>query len=92
MLGLSSDGWFWLAYYIGFANKTKTNMGIIEGRFIKDRRKKMGLTQIQLANDLGLSHAPIYHLENGSESISLKNLRLITDRLGLEVVIKDKDE
>jgi transcriptional regulator with XRE-family HTH domain len=67
-------------------------MGIIEGRFIKDTRKKKGLTQLQLAEEVGISHAPIYHLENGSESISLKNLRLITDRLGLEVVIKDKDE
>jgi transcriptional regulator with XRE-family HTH domain len=67
-------------------------MGIIEGRFIKDTRKKKGLTQLQLAEDIGMSHAPINHVENGGESISLKNLRLITDRLGLEVVIKSKDE
>jgi transcriptional regulator with XRE-family HTH domain len=67
-------------------------MGIIEGRFIKDTRKKKGLTQLQLAGELGMSHAPINHVENGGESISLKNLRLITDRLGLEVVIKSKDE
>jgi len=66
-------------------------MGILEADFIKKKRKKIGLTQLQLAEELNMSHAPIYHLENGLESISLKNLRLITDRLGLEVVIKEKD-
>jgi transcriptional regulator with XRE-family HTH domain len=66
-------------------------MGIIEGRFIKTTRKKKGLTQLQLAEDIGMSHAPIYHLENGSEAISLKNLRLIAEALDLEVVIRHKE-
>jgi len=66
-------------------------MGILEGHFIKERRKAFGLTQLQLADELQISHAPIYHLENGKESISLKKLRQIADRLDLEVVIREKD-
>jgi len=66
-------------------------MGILEGHFIKERRKSLGLTQLQLADELQISHAPIYHLENGKESISLKKLRQIADRLDLEVVIREKN-
>jgi transcriptional regulator with XRE-family HTH domain len=66
-------------------------MGILEGHFIKERRKALGLTQLQLAEQLCISHAPIYHLENGKESISLKKLRQIADRLDLEVVIRKKE-
>jgi transcriptional regulator with XRE-family HTH domain len=66
-------------------------MGILEGHFIKEKRKELGLTQLQLAEELKISHAPIYHLENGKESISLGKLRKIADRLDLEVIIRDKN-
>ena len=66
-------------------------MSILEGRMIKDARKAHGFTQLDLAKEVGLSHAPIYDLENGKENISLKNLRLIADKIGLEVVIRDKN-
>jgi len=44
-----------------------------------------------LCKKIGLSHAPINHVENGLESISLLNLRKICEEIGLEVVIKRKD-
>jgi transcriptional regulator with XRE-family HTH domain len=65
-------------------------MSILEGRIIKDARKAHGYTQLQLAKEVGLSHAPIYDLENGKENISLRNLRAIADKIGLEVVIREK--
>lgn len=65
-------------------------MSILEGRIFRDARKAKGLTQLELAKIVGLSHAPIYDLENGKENISLKNLRLIAAQVGLEVVIKEK--
>ncbi|MEY3421267.1 MAG: hypothetical protein RIR48_1556, partial [Bacteroidota bacterium] len=34
-------------------------MGILEGHFIKEKRKELGLTQLQLAEELKISHAPI---------------------------------
>jgi transcriptional regulator with XRE-family HTH domain len=66
-------------------------MSVLEGDMIKKARKAKGLTQLQLCDRLGISHAPIYHLENGLESVSLKNLRLIAEELDLEVIIRPKD-
>ena len=65
-------------------------MSIEEGRFIRQARKKSGYTQLELCQKIGLSHAPINQLENGWESISLHNLRMICDAIGLEVIIKQK--
>lgn len=66
-------------------------MGILEGRLIKEARKAHGFTQLGLAKEIGLSHAPIHELEIGKENISLRNLRAIADKIGLEVVIREKD-
>ena len=62
-------------------------MGILEGHLIKERRKALGLRQLELAEELGMSHAPIYHVENGKASISLKQYRQILNRLGYEASI-----
>ena len=67
-------------------------MADLEGLMIKRKRKSKGLTQAQLCKKIGLSQAPIHHLENGKESISLSNLRAICDELGLEVIITEKRE
>lgn len=66
-------------------------MSLEEGRLIRTARKKSGYTQLELCKKLGLSHAPINQVENGWESISLNNLRLICDAVGLEVIIKEKN-
>ncbi len=66
-------------------------MGKLEGLLIKERRKAMGITQLELAEQLGISHAPIYHLEKGQESVSIKKARLILDAIGCELVIRAKD-
>lgn len=65
-------------------------MSVEEGRLIRQARKKSGYTQLQLCKKLGLSHAPINQVENGWESISLFNLRMICESIGLEVVIREK--
>jgi len=65
-------------------------MSLEEGRLIRQSRKKSGFTQLQLCKKLGLSHAPINQVENGWESISLFNLRMICEAIGLEVIIKEK--
>lgn len=65
-------------------------MSKMEGKIIKEARKVHGFTQLSLAKEVGLSHAPIYDLERGKENISLKNLRAIADKIGLEVVIRVK--
>jgi len=67
-------------------------MAELEGLMIKKKRKQKGYTQQQLCQKIGLSHAPVHQLENGKESISLANLRTICHELGLEVIIKEKEE
>jgi transcriptional regulator with XRE-family HTH domain len=67
-------------------------MSVQEGLLIRKSRKKSGYTQLQLCAKLGISHAPINRVENGWESISLFNLRMICEAVGLEVVIKEKRE
>lgn len=63
-------------------------MCLLEGREIKNARKKAGFTQIELAKKLGMSFGPINTVENGWESISLSNLRKICKEIGLEVLIR----
>ncbi len=66
-------------------------MSLIEGRLIRQARKRSGFTQLELCKKLGISHAPINQVENGWESISLFNLRLICEEIGLEVIIQEKN-
>lgn len=66
-------------------------MSLEEGRLIRSARKKAGYTQLQLCAKLGISHAPINQIENGLQSISLYNLRLICEAVGLEVIIRHKN-
>ena len=65
-------------------------MSLEEGRLIRKIRKNLGITQVDLAQRIGLSHQPINQFENGFESISVYNLRKICDAIGLEIVIKIK--
>ena len=65
-------------------------MSLEEGRLIRKIRKNLGITQVDLAQRIGLSHQPINQFENGFESISFHNLRKICDAIGLEIVIKIK--
>lgn len=67
-------------------------MSINEGLLIRKARKKSGYTQLQLCKKLGLSHAPIHQVENGHESVSLYNLRMICEQVGLEVIIREKKQ
>ena len=67
-------------------------MSIYEGILIKKARKAAGYNQLDLYKKIGLSRAPINHVENGLESISLLNLRKICDEIGLEVVIRPKEK
>lgn len=65
-------------------------MSLQEGRLIRQARKRSGYTQLDLAEKIGISFQPINRIENGFESVSLHNLRLICEAIGLEVIIKEK--
>lgn len=50
---------------------------------IADIRKSRGLTQVQLAEKVGISQAHISRLENGDDSVSLKLLAELAQALGV---------
>ena len=54
---------------------------------IKEIRKNKGLTQVQLARKAHLSQQTISFIEQGYVNISIKNLKKITDALGVKIHI-----
>lgn len=55
---------------------------------IRDVRQKSGLTQMELANQAGLSQQSISFVEQGYTNVSLRTLKKITDALKLRIVLK----
>jgi len=58
---------------------------------IKNRRKYLDITQIDLAEISGVSLATIKDLERGKGNPSLSTLEKVADTLGLEVSLKLKE-
>ena len=57
----------------------------VVGKRIKKIRAVKGLTQDELAAQTGLNRAHLYRLESGKQSMTLRTLNLIADRLGMRV-------
>ena len=55
------------------------------GERIKSTRKKLGITQDELADRAGLNRAHLYRLEAGHQSMTLRTLKLIADTLQVKV-------
>lgn len=51
------------------------------GSIIKQARKSAGLTQMQLANELGLTYQQVQKYENGSSQLTLKRTRQLAEAL-----------
>ena len=58
---------------------------------IKKKRKDLGLSQMELAEKVGMKRQYIGALEQGERIPTIKTLVKICDALGLEVDLKDKD-
>ena len=62
------------------------------GEVIGDNRKRMGLTQMQLANYANVSHKFIVELENGKKTIKLNKLYDVLDVFDLTIKLVNKKE
>jgi len=69
------------------AIKTTQNLG----QFIKETRKRQGLTQEQLARVAGTGRRFISELESGKESCHLDKALHVLAMLGLELFIESKE-
>ncbi len=55
------------------------------GEKIRELRKKKGLSQIELANRIGISFQQIQKYEKGLSKISISRLYQISDALGVDI-------
>ncbi len=62
------------------------------GEIVKENRKRMKLTQIQLASYANVSSKFIIELENNKKTIQLDKLYDVLNVLDLTLVIKNKKE
>ena len=58
------------------------------GATIKQRRKELGKTQLQLADEIYVNRAIISQIENGKFTGSLKSYEKCLNGLGLELIVK----
>jgi transcriptional regulator with XRE-family HTH domain len=58
------------------------------GELIKELRLKAGLTQEQLADDIGVSRATLNYIEGGHNPSGVETLRKIADRLRHNLVLR----
>ena len=61
------------------------------GETIKNRRQKLGITQLTLAQLANVGINTIVAIERGEGNPRLKTLKSITDTLGLQINVKLKE-
>ena len=64
------------------------------GQRIRDERLKLGLTQVQLSEDIYISSAYLGQIERGERGLNLNTLVQLANRLGVSVdyLLKDSVE
>ncbi len=60
------------------------------GKVIKERRKYLQITQVDLAEITGIGRRSLQYIENGQMNPSIEQLKKILDALGLELEVKVK--
>jgi len=58
------------------------------GKYIRTHRKMSGLTQVQLAEMVGVGKSVIYDLEKGKETVRLSTLVKILSGLNIKVKLQ----
>lgn len=58
------------------------------GRFLADVRVERGLTQEQLADDLGITRRYLYEIESGKPSLYTERLFALLRTLGVRLVLE----
>ena len=58
------------------------------GSFIKDHRKKAGLTQLELANLAGIGKTTVFDIEKNKETVRLNNLFAVLQVLNIKIEFK----
>jgi len=62
------------------------------GRAVADIRRTKGLTQAQMASEVGLSRDSLAHLETGRSGRALEHLLRLLRRMGATITITIEDD
>ncbi|MBP6123062.1 MULTISPECIES: helix-turn-helix domain-containing protein [Providencia] len=68
------------------------NVNQIVGSEIRKRRKRLGLSGMELANLIGVSQQQISRYERGECNINLENLHVLADALNTDMISFFKDD
>lgn len=60
------------------------------GAFIRARRKKLGYTQAELAEMVGVGVTYLSHLENGKETAEMGKALFLLQMLGVDLYAKER--
>ncbi len=60
------------------------------GLFLRDARKRAGLTQAALADELGFDRRSLQRIEAGEPNLYITRVFALVDRLSLELEIRDR--
>lgn len=60
------------------------------GALVRDQRRQLGLSQTQLAAQVGTSQRYISHLENGKRTLQLGLVLRVLDELGVGLTIQPR--
>lgn len=58
------------------------------GTFIKDHRKKAGLTQLELADLAGIGKTTVFDIEKNKETVRFNNLLAVLQVLNIKLEFK----
>ena len=58
------------------------------GAFIKDHRKKAGLTQLQLADLAGIGKTTVFDIEKNKETVRFNNILAVLQVLNIKIEFK----
>lgn len=62
------------------------------GKYIRDRRKELGYTQIELTGHSGLSASFISNLENGKETAEIGKVLQLMQLLNLDMEVRVQEK
>ncbi|WP_410000820.1 helix-turn-helix domain-containing protein [Variovorax beijingensis] len=80
-----------VTHYVGVAMQQVLSVPSQLGVLLKAARKEAGISQVKLAERLGISQSRMSHMELNPGSVSLEQLLALFGALGLEIMVGSKN-
>ena len=60
------------------------------GGALKARRKKLGILQVKVAQDLGFSNRLVSEIEHGRDTVAYDKILRYADYLGMDLILRER--